>query len=92
MPPVGFEPTISALKRAKTVHALDRAVTVIGIMPYSLVKINVSEEHAAYTFTAEEQVKREASRLASGAVLPAATAVRTACSAESYEYSLQYVS
>jgi hypothetical protein len=28
MPPVGFEPAISVLERAKTVHALDRAVTV----------------------------------------------------------------
>jgi hypothetical protein len=31
MPRVGFEPTISAFKRAKTVHSLDRATTVIGI-------------------------------------------------------------
>jgi hypothetical protein len=30
MPWVGFEPTIPAFKRAKTVHALDRAATVIG--------------------------------------------------------------
>jgi hypothetical protein len=28
---VGFEPTIPVLKQAKTVHALDRAATVIGI-------------------------------------------------------------
>jgi hypothetical protein len=27
---VGFEPTIPAFKRAKTVHALDRAATVFG--------------------------------------------------------------
>jgi hypothetical protein len=27
---VGFEPTIKAVERAKTVHALDRAATVIG--------------------------------------------------------------
>jgi hypothetical protein len=27
---VGFEPTIPGFERAKTVHALDRAVTVIG--------------------------------------------------------------
>jgi hypothetical protein len=27
---VGFEPTIPAFERAKTVHALDRAPTVIG--------------------------------------------------------------
>jgi hypothetical protein len=31
MPRVGFEPTISVFDRAKTVHASDRAVAVIGI-------------------------------------------------------------
>jgi hypothetical protein len=30
MPCVGFEPTIPDLERATTVHALDRADTVIG--------------------------------------------------------------
>jgi hypothetical protein len=30
MPSVGFEPTIPAFEQAKTVHALDLAVTVIG--------------------------------------------------------------
>jgi hypothetical protein len=30
MPLVGFEPTIPVLERAKIVHALDRAATVIG--------------------------------------------------------------
>jgi hypothetical protein len=30
MSPVGFEPTMSVLERAKTVHASDRAATVIG--------------------------------------------------------------
>jgi hypothetical protein len=30
MPPVGLEPTISVLGRAKTVRALDRAATAIG--------------------------------------------------------------
>jgi hypothetical protein len=30
MPQVGFEPTIPVFERPKTVHALDRAVTVIG--------------------------------------------------------------
>jgi hypothetical protein len=30
MPRVGFQPTIPAFERAKTVHALDRAATVIG--------------------------------------------------------------
>jgi hypothetical protein len=32
MPSVGFEPTIAAFDRAKTVQALDRAATVIGRM------------------------------------------------------------
>jgi hypothetical protein len=32
MPLVGFEPTILAFKRAKTVHALASAATVIGIV------------------------------------------------------------
>jgi hypothetical protein len=30
MPWVGFEPTIPASERAKTVHALDRSATVTG--------------------------------------------------------------
>jgi hypothetical protein len=30
MPQVGFEPTIAVFERAKTVHVLDRAATVIG--------------------------------------------------------------
>jgi hypothetical protein len=32
MPSVGFEPTIPAFERAKTFHALDRAVTMIGFL------------------------------------------------------------
>jgi hypothetical protein len=36
MPQMGFEPTIPVFKRAKAVHALDRAATVIG---YSLPSI-----------------------------------------------------
>jgi hypothetical protein len=32
MPQVGFEPTIPVFERAKTVHASDRAATVIGIV------------------------------------------------------------
>jgi hypothetical protein len=34
MPQVGFEPTIPAFKRAKTVHALYRAVAVIDKLGY----------------------------------------------------------
>jgi hypothetical protein len=31
MPGVGFEPTIPAFARSKTVHVLDRTATVIGV-------------------------------------------------------------
>jgi hypothetical protein len=38
MPQVGFEPKIPVFERAKTVHALDRAATVIErepmVLPY----------------------------------------------------------
>jgi hypothetical protein len=37
MPPVGFETTIPVFERAKTVHALDRAATVIGTVCFTLV-------------------------------------------------------
>jgi hypothetical protein len=41
---VGFEPTIPVFDRAKTVHALDRAATVIGyyVFIYSLFNNSVS--------------------------------------------------
>jgi hypothetical protein len=32
MPRVGFEPLIPVFERAKTVHALDRAATVTGVL------------------------------------------------------------
>jgi hypothetical protein len=35
MPRVGFEPTIPVFEGAKTVHASDRTVTVIGHMAVS---------------------------------------------------------
>jgi hypothetical protein len=38
MPQVGFEPTIPAFERAKIVHALDSAVTVISsVAPIGIV-------------------------------------------------------
>jgi hypothetical protein len=40
MPRVGFEPTIPAFERAKTVHALDRAVSLIGRMLFQPTKIS----------------------------------------------------
>jgi hypothetical protein len=42
MPCVGFEHTIPASERAKTVHALDRSSTVTG--PFSLVKPEIGQK------------------------------------------------
>jgi hypothetical protein len=42
MPYVGFEHTIPAFERAKTVHALDHTRTVIGIYPLNLSDIGVT--------------------------------------------------
>jgi hypothetical protein len=39
MPRVGFEPTIPAFERAKTVHALHREAPVIGAIKYYPTKI-----------------------------------------------------
>jgi hypothetical protein len=39
MPPVGFEPTISVLERAKTIHASYREATVIDIHEYYVDKL-----------------------------------------------------
>jgi hypothetical protein len=36
MSPVGFEPTSSMFEQAKTVHAADRAATVIGAATYTI--------------------------------------------------------
>jgi hypothetical protein len=41
IPWVGFEPTIPASERAKTVHALDSSATVIGISWYSAFPFDV---------------------------------------------------
>jgi hypothetical protein len=38
---VGFEPTISVCERAKTVHALNRATTVIGQAKLSFYVLQV---------------------------------------------------
>jgi hypothetical protein len=44
MLPVGLEPTTPVLERAKTVHALDRAVTAIGLnLLYIQIKQTVPE-------------------------------------------------
>jgi hypothetical protein len=41
MPRVGFEPMSSAFEQAKTVHALDRAATVIGERKYTERKYSI---------------------------------------------------
>jgi hypothetical protein len=38
MPRVGFEPTIPASKRVKTVHTLDHSAAVTGLRKYSCTK------------------------------------------------------
>jgi hypothetical protein len=38
MPCVGFEPTIPASERAKTVHGLDRSATVTGMLLLLIVR------------------------------------------------------
>jgi hypothetical protein len=43
MPRVGFESMIPVFERAKTVHTLDRAATVIGYVTYMNIKF-LSEE------------------------------------------------
>ena len=40
MPPVGFEPTISAVERPQT-YALDRAATGTGILQYYTCKFYI---------------------------------------------------
>jgi hypothetical protein len=45
MPRVGFEPTITAFERAKTVHALDRTASVIGsLRNYTLFILSITLE------------------------------------------------
>jgi hypothetical protein len=41
---VGFEPTNPVFEREKTVHALDRAATVIGYMPTTDILANYVKE------------------------------------------------
>jgi hypothetical protein len=45
MPWVGFEPKIPAFERAKRVHALDRAATVIGFLKdYEIYILEVGDD------------------------------------------------
>jgi hypothetical protein len=54
MPRVEFKPKIPAFDRAKTVHVLDRAVTVIGQSNVTCIFVNVRarklKDIAAYTW------------------------------------------
>jgi hypothetical protein len=60
MPREGFKPTIPAFERAKTVHALDRAVTVIDvqmcrgriILKLTKTKLRGRSPQAKYTYRA----------------------------------------
>jgi hypothetical protein len=54
MPLVGFEPTIPALERAKTVYTLDRSAAVIGNFPSSFplkIQYPVFELHVQPSIT-----------------------------------------
>jgi hypothetical protein len=42
MPRVGLEPTIPVFEGVKTVHALDRAATLIGFSSYSVPILNTN--------------------------------------------------
>jgi hypothetical protein len=49
MPRVGFEPTMTAFHRAKTVHALDREATVIGfVVLYQLLYLYKYYDYGHY--------------------------------------------
>jgi hypothetical protein len=50
MPGVRFETTIPAFERAKTVHALDRAATVIGINVTRQFKFVTWHDHKYDTY------------------------------------------
>jgi hypothetical protein len=45
---VGFEPTIPAFELAKTVHVLGRAVTVVGVLFYTVTLTIFGEEYIYY--------------------------------------------
>jgi hypothetical protein len=46
MPGVGFEATIPMFERAQTVHALDRAATVIGLYLYSVCSVYITYKYS----------------------------------------------
>jgi hypothetical protein len=52
MPDVGFKPTIPVFERAKTVHALDRAGTAIGLNSIYSLLIVLAHTHTQFKFEA----------------------------------------
>jgi hypothetical protein len=52
---VGFEPTIPAFEQAKTVHALDRASTVIGPEKASYLKVGAYPKYGDFTLLSMAQ-------------------------------------
>jgi hypothetical protein len=50
MPQVGLEPTIPAFERVKTVHALDRAATVIGTADMEIMQLQFMLSEMQYNF------------------------------------------
>jgi hypothetical protein len=59
MPRVGFEPTIPAFERAKTVHSLDRAATVIGNSSDCLTHVVMWFDADSYSVFASCRTKHE---------------------------------
>jgi hypothetical protein len=55
MPRVGFEPTILAFERTKTVHALDSVVTVIGSRLHT-TRISTYENYICTSFVMIENI------------------------------------
>jgi membrane glycosyltransferase len=59
MPRVGSEPTTPVFERAKAIHALDRAATVIGAMNYVTCKLWLSHVNAHYPKVISQQVNTQ---------------------------------
>jgi hypothetical protein len=49
MPQAGFEPTIPEFERTKTVHALDRAAIVIGVLKIWYIVIHLASKLESLT-------------------------------------------
>jgi hypothetical protein len=58
MPSAGFEPMIPAFERAKTVHGLDRAATVIGKTLVTSILNSKAASKPVTTISDEDRLKR----------------------------------